>query len=180
MYSKYYSIDKKFIFVRQILKMLLNSLFSFFSHRPLWTFESRCATNHQVVPIGAHVPESSSSHIEKTLTLTIKPSKFGSQKHLEFRFELVVVVVLVDGDHKKLLLAHRGDGVWNIRSSELRRSERQEARPHRPLHGQARRREVPQAQAKGRRWLTLRFHLVYSREDAVFYATRFLLFLKQF
>lgn len=93
----------------------------------------------------------SSPHIEKTLTLTltIKPSQFGSQKHLEFRFELVVVVV--DGDHKKLLLAHRGDGVWNIRSSELRRSERQEARPHRPLHGQARRREVPQAQAKGRR-----------------------------
>ena len=40
--------------------------------------------------------------------------------------------------------------MWNIHSSKLRRSEHQEARTRCPLQGQARRREVPEAQNQGR------------------------------
>ena len=40
--------------------------------------------------------------------------------------------------------------MWNIHSSKLRRSEHQEAHPRCPLQGQARRREVPEAQNQGR------------------------------
>lgn len=81
---------------------------------------------------------------------------------------IIVISDSVDGDHKKQLLVHNGDGVRGLHCSKLRRSEHKEARQHWPLYGQAHRREVPQAQEKRRRrldWIRLDYIQLLDRCD---------------